>query len=96
MTIFVVLMPTPQPKLVEAIKQSYPNEHFSINQTQWLISSSETVLDITAKLGIYDVKNPGAPANGLAIVFASSSYHGRAPTVVWDWIKSKLEAKTNE
>ncbi len=95
MTIFAVLMPSPQPELAEAIQKNYPGDNLSVTPTQWLLSSSESVLDITAKIGIYDVNNPSAPADRLGIVLAISSYHGRAPTVVWDWIKSKLEAKTN-
>ena len=95
MTIFTILMPIPQPKLVDAIKTQFPNDHFSITETQWLVSSFETIVNVTAKLGIYDEKSPSAPSNGNAIIFAISSYHGRAPVLVWDWIKSKLEASVN-
>jgi hypothetical protein len=28
----------------------------------------------------------------VAIVFATSSYFGRAPATVWEWIKVKLES----
>ncbi len=95
MTIFAILMPIQQPKLVEAIKTEFPNDHLSITETQWLVSSFETIVNVTAKLGIYDEKSPSAPSNGNAIIFAVSSYHGRAPVLVWDWIKAKLEANTN-
>ena len=88
-------MPSPQPKLEEAIKNQFSNDHLSITNTQWLISAKGTVVDITAKLGIYDPKNTDLPINGSAVVFATSSYNGRAPTVIWDWIKSKLEANPN-
>lgn len=92
MTIFAILLPSPQPALEEAIKTAYPNEYLSINSTQWLVSSSETAIEITAKIGVYDEKNPTSPPTGNAVVFAISSYYGRAPTNIWDWIKSKLEA----
>jgi hypothetical protein len=90
MTIFAILMPTPQPGLVEAIKRLYPEKHISITETQWLISSSGTAVELSAKLGIVDPAR--ALPTGNAIVFATSSYFGRAPTAIWDWIKVQLEA----
>lgn len=95
MTIFTILMPTPQPQIVEAMKEAFPDDHLIINETQCLVSSAGTVMSVTAKLGIYDAKNPSAPSTGSAIVFAISSYYGRAPTMVWDWIKAKLETPAN-
>jgi hypothetical protein len=95
MTIFAILMPVPQPRLADKIKQAYPSDHFSITETQWLVSSSESVLEVTAKLEIADKTKPTAPASGNAIVFAISSYFGRASTLVWDWIKSKLESPSH-
>jgi hypothetical protein len=96
MTIFAILLPAPQPKLAEAIKEAYPTEHFSINDTQWLISANGTAVDVTAKIGIYDAKQPERPPTGGGIVFAITSYYGRAPTPVWDWIKAKLETRPND
>ena len=95
MTIFAVLMPTPQPELADSIKAQFPEDYLCINETQWLVSSFDTAIAVTAKLGIYDAKFPSTPTKGNAIVFAISSYYGRAPTSVWDWIKSKLEAQPN-
>ena len=95
MTIFAILMPVVQPSIVQKIERAYPHDCLRVTDTQWLISSSETVLDVSAKLEIADVKNPALVPSGAAIVFAVSSYHGRAPTVVWDWIKNKLEAPAN-
>jgi hypothetical protein len=91
MTIFAVLLPMPQPRLVEAIIRAFPNDHLQITDTQWLISAGGTVVELTAKLGIYDAADPTVPPTGNAIVFAVSAYHGRAPTTVWDWIKAQLE-----
>jgi hypothetical protein len=92
MTIFAVLLPSPQPALVEAIKKHYPADHFGINETQWLISAAGTTIDLSAKLGIYDPKAPSSAAIGSAVILATSSYFGRAPTPLWDWMKAKLEA----
>ena len=92
MTIFAVLLPAPEPAIVNAIKTAFPNNHLSINETQWLISAAGTATDVSAKIGVYDPQNPTAPATGSAIVFSTNGYFGRAPTNIWEWIKAKLEA----
>lgn len=96
MTIFAILLPSPQPKLAEAIVAAYPNNYLKITDTQWLVSGGGTVIEVTAKIGVYDPKQPDNPVSGSAIVISMSAYYGRAPTPVWDWIKAKLEAPTND
>lgn len=91
MTIFAILLPSPQPQLEEAIKQTFPKDHLSINDTQWLISASCTVVELTARLGIFDNEAKGATPTGSAVVLAVSSYYGRAPAMIWDWMRAKLE-----
>ena len=91
MTIFAVLLPSPQPKLVEEIKKSYAENSLQITDTQWIVSDTGTAVDVCRKLKIY----PEQPPSGSAIVFSTSSYFGRAPSTIWDWIKVKLEAAPN-
>jgi hypothetical protein len=95
MTVFAILLPEPQPTLVEAIVRAFPDDHFSLSETQWLVSSPLTVHDVTEKIEVYSVKNPSAPSVGNAVVFSTSSYFGKAPGAVWEWIKNKLEARQN-
>ena len=92
MAIFAVLMQANQPRLVEAIKNAYPNDHFTFTDSIWLISTIGTVTDVSAKLGIFDPKEPSKPPTGSAVICSFSSYSGRAPQTVWDWLKIKLEA----
>jgi hypothetical protein len=92
MAIFVILMPRPQPDLVEVIKSTFPNDYLSLSETQWLISTTGTAIDLTTKLGLYDANDPAKIPTGIAVIFAVSSYFGRAPATVWDWLKVKLEA----
>jgi hypothetical protein len=92
MTIFVVLMQSPQPRIVEVIKNSFVNDHLELTDTQYLISTVGTVQEVVAKLGIYDPKNPTTPPTGTAVVFSTSSYFGRGQTSLWDWLRTKLEA----
>jgi hypothetical protein len=89
MAIFAILMPTPQPALAEAIKNAFPKDHYVLNDTQWLISASGTVTEISARIGIYDPLNPGKPTSGFAVIFAVTSYFGLAPATVWEWLKVK-------
>jgi hypothetical protein len=91
MTIFAVLLPIPQPLLSEKIRAEFPNDSLQLNDYQWLISATGTVIELTAKLGIVNKESPEAPT-GVAVIFSTSSYYGRAPSPTWDWIKSKLES----
>ena len=91
MTVFAVLMPSPQPNLAARIKALYASEHLPINDTQWLISTVGTVNELSAKLGIFDPAKPAEPPTGSAVIFATSAYFGRAPATIWDWLKIKLE-----
>lgn len=95
MTIFAILLPAPSPALSAAIADAFGDDCLNINETQWLVSSTGTIQEVTARIGVYDFKNPDVPSKGNAIVFATTSYYGRAPVTVWDWIRAKLEAKRN-
>ena len=86
MTIFALMLPTAEPRLAEKIAEVFPADHLRVSDTQWLVSSGGTTQDISAKLGISD------GTSGAAIVLAVSSYFGRAPTNIWEWMKVKLEA----
>ena len=92
MTVFAILMPSAQPALAESIKSKFPTDNFSITDTQWLISTTGTAAELSAKLGVYDAANPQVPQIGLAVIFATSSYFGRAQQNVWEWLKTKLES----
>jgi len=93
MTIFAILMPQPQPALAEEIKRLYPHDHLVLNETQWLVSSKQTVTEVSHAIGVSSPDPDPAKhtPKGLAVIFATSSYFGRAPANVWDWIKVKLE-----
>ena len=85
-------MPSSQPNLEKAIEDVFPKDHLKLAPTQWLISASGTAVELAAKLGIYDAAKPEEPATGTAIILATSSYYGRAPGTVWDWMRAKLES----
>jgi hypothetical protein len=95
MTIFAILMPHAQPALVEEVKRLYPSDHLSLSETQWLVSSKQTVTEVSHAIGVSspDPDPTKFTPKGLAVIFTTSSYFGRAPTGVWDWIKVKLEGQ---
>jgi len=95
MTIFAIMMPSAQPNLVAEIEKNFAGEFLSLTDTQYLVSFDGTAVELVAKLGIYNSKERGKTPTGNAIVFATSSYFGRGPATVWDWIKAKLEAAPN-
>jgi hypothetical protein len=88
MTIFAVLLPTPQPPLAARIESEYAGSFFKLSDTQYLVSARSTAMEVSAKLSL-DLANAFV---GNAVVFAVSSYWGRAPTTVWDWIKTRMES----
>jgi hypothetical protein len=92
MTIFAILMPEPQPRVVAEIVRLYPDDFLMLSDTQYLISSTATAQGLTIKLGMGPTREGAAEITGNAVVLAISSYWGRAPVSVWDWLKAKLEA----
>ena len=91
MAVFAVLMPTPQPALIATIQRLFPNDCLAVTETQWLIATTGTAMGLTAKLGIYDSAEPDKPAIGNAIILLVTSYFGRGPSSIWDWLKAKQE-----
>ncbi len=92
MTVFAILLPEPQPALKEAILASFADAYI-LSDTQLLVSSSLTVHDISTKVKIFDVKNPQNVSLGNAVIFATSSYFGKMPATLWDWLRVKLETQ---
>ena len=88
MSVFAVLLPTPQPSLATRIEKEYTGSYLKLSDTQYLVSSRGTAIEVSARLLI---NSAGVLADN-AIVFAISSYWGRAPTAVWDWIKARMES----
>jgi hypothetical protein len=88
MGIFVIFRVQDPIRMRAAILSHFPDDHFDLGGNEWLVSSKETAKSLSDMLGV--TKDPSE--TGSAMVFAMASYFGRAPTDVWDWIKSKAEA----
>jgi hypothetical protein len=78
--------PDSDEKLMQAIRDKYPNNHYSIGRGQWLVAvKGTTAREIAEQLGI-----PGeTPIRG-SYVFGISGYYGRANGEMWEWMSAKL------
>ena len=85
-------MPAPQPRVIAEIERLFPEDYLALNETQYLISTTGTAQGLTNKLGMGPPPDTSTQITGSAVVLAASTYWGRAPTVVWDWMKAKLES----
>lgn len=83
----------PQPQLAEKIAQAFPQDHFKLSDLQWIVSSPLSVIDLTAKLEIYNAREPAAPSSGDAVVFSVLSYYVLGPNTLWDWLRAKQESR---
>ena len=88
MTIFAVLMPVPQPSLAVQIEREYAGAYFKLSDTQYLISARGTAVEVSEKLRLDSTEY----FLGNAVVLSVSSYWGRAPLTVWDWLKARLKS----
>lgn len=93
MAIFATLLPEPQPQLLEKIARAFPQNHFRLSDLQWIVSSPLSVIDLTAKLEIYNAREPAACSSGDAVVFSVLSYHGLGLSTLWDWLQAKQESR---
>jgi len=90
MSLFAVLLPAENPKLINAIKERFP-ENYQITPTQWVISAKGTAQQVSDKLEISVKENP----IGSAVVLTITGYWGRASTDLWEWMKVKMEESAN-
>lgn len=85
MTIFVIFRVMNPVNMERVMRAQFPNDHYKISNDQWLVSARGTAKDVSDRLAISDGDT------GAAIVFSMANYFGRAPTELWDWIRTKAE-----
>lgn len=90
MSLFAVLSPTENPKLIAAIKEHYP-DNYQITPTQWIVSAKGTAQQISDKLGVSAKEN----LIGSGVILSIKSYWGRSNPDLWDWMKGKMEESDN-
>ena len=87
MGLFLVT-PINQPeKVVSSVKSLFAEDYYAIPSTNsLLVHYSGTTKELSDKLGLTTGENE---ATGVIVGF--SNYYGRAPTDIWEWIKSRME-----
>lgn len=86
MNIFVVVSLHPNLALQAKIHQTFPGDALNVSDAATLIASTGTAQDVSTRIGLVSGEFNSA------IVIGMSTYHGRAPVNIWDWIKAKVEA----
>jgi hypothetical protein len=86
MTIFIVTPINSPETVAKAISERFSQDSYAIPRTSsWLVSFGGTAMELSKELGITD------GTAGTGIVASISNYYGRAPTDVWEWMKSRVE-----
>jgi hypothetical protein len=94
MKIFAILPPVPNAILDKKVQEEFAGNNIKLSANQWLVAGNGTAIDVSHQLGLTVVRD-GQNAlgeTGTAVVLAMASYFGSAPTNIWDWVKTKLEA----
>lgn len=74
------------------IRVSPENRHELQGDSGWLINFSGTTIELCNHLGITG-QDPGVPSPvGASLVVPITSYYGRGPSDMWEWIKTRIEA----
>jgi len=90
MSLFAVLLPEENPKLVAAIEEKF-SDHYQVTPTQWIISVKGTAKQISDTLGVSGKE----PPTGEAVILTIAGYWGRADTNLWEWMKVKMEERAD-
>jgi hypothetical protein len=89
MAIFLIV-PIADPHLIERALESLRAggklDFLQLPESGFAVSYSGTTEELSTLAGISE------GTSGTGVVAAISSYYGRAPTNIWDWIKSRWEA----
>lgn len=86
MNVFAIISLAPNPALGERIATIYAGNFMPLSDAAWLVAGVGTAQDVSVEVGLVSGEFNSA------VVVAMANYHGRAQTIIWDWIKSKLEA----
>lgn len=88
MPIFAIIrQPAADPmSLGRAVTAAFPDKHYPLSDTTWLVAANGTAIDVSTKLGL------GANGINTGVVVEVGSYYGRANPAIWTWIKSNWEA----
>jgi hypothetical protein len=84
---FVAALHNPAQVMDAAKRLVSEDEIHEVAPDKFFVNFPGTSVDLSGKLGIAD------GSTGTGIVLLVTSYHGRAPKSIWEWVNLKLNAK---
>ena len=85
MAVFYVTSLKGADRIGAIVSERFGTDSLEIQPGQWLVAYKGTSQQLSDELGISD------GSIGSCIIFAISGYWGRAPTSIWEWLKSNWE-----
>ena len=86
MALFLITPIVEPAKVAASVKAIFAEDYYAIPTTNsLLVHYSGTTKELSDKIGL------SSGENGTGVIVSFSSYYGRAPTDIWEWIKSRLE-----
>ena len=86
MGIFLVTAINDPSKVEASIKAHFNGEYYQVpHNNAWFVVFNGTTKELSDKIGLTNA------ANGTGVVIAVSNYYGRAPTDMWEWLKTRVE-----
>lgn len=61
------------------------------NSAGWLVNFKGTSVELSHAIGITDSDPEKTPKIGSAIITTLTSYYGRGPTDMWEWLAAQFE-----
>lgn len=90
--IAVPLIPTSEPLNVAVEKNIVQADRFKLqNERGWLIKYDGTSVELSNFLGLTGQEQGVPSPMGSAIIVPVSTYYGRGPGEMWEWLKTRLE-----
>jgi hypothetical protein len=86
MAIFLITPINKPESILESVKSDFPNDYYVIPSTKSIfVKFSGTTRELSDKLKISEGES------GTGVVIPVTNYYGRAPTDIWEWLKSRME-----
>lgn len=80
--------------LAGAIASTFPAKDFFtlMNDAGWFVDFHGTSIELSARIGI-TAGGSDKPRLGSALVTPITSYYGRGPADMWEWLKTRFESQ---
>jgi hypothetical protein len=84
MAVFAIIGISGIPLIQAKVIEQYPNDHFLLTPTAWLVSETGTARSVGDKITL---------SNGVlgatAMIVPAGAYHAWGPKGAWEWISAK-------